>query len=231
MRWTGKPQLFSRGSQAACVSVALVLVWGCSTPGSDDEAGTVEVFHGEGALGSSATEGDWDSALAESHVNCGVDDVYTEDLDALLEDRVPEEGWSRPASEEQNRCGDDFETLLFRVANCEREMQDLPVLECDLRMVWAGRAHSQDMEQRGYFDHVTPEGVSPDERIDERGVDWTATAENIAQAPTMALAHTAWMESEGHRSNVLSADFTHMGVGVIKGQAGYMATALFLRPM
>lgn len=234
MRWTGKPEVLCRGGKAAFVAVALVLGWGCSTPGSDSDGQgtkTVEVYYTEGAVGGSATKGDWDSALAESHVECGVDDVNIEDLDSQLDEGVMEDGWNRPVSDEQNRCGDDFETLLFRVANCERKVRGLSPLECDLRMVWAGREHSRDMERRGYFDHVTPEGVTPDERLDERGVDWRATAENIAQAPTMALAHTAWMESEGHRSNVLSTDFTHMGVGVIEGQAGYMVTVLFLRPM
>lgn len=205
----------------------------CATSGDDvDGAGetTVVIRVTEGAIGGPATQGDWDAAMAEDHVECGVDDVRTDDIDDELDHSVADQGWERPQPDAEDRCGDDYETLLYRVANCERRMRGLPPLECDLRMVWAGREHSQDMEERGYFDHITPEGATPAERLDERGVHWLATAENIAQAPTMSLAHTAWMQSQGHRESVLSPDVTHMGVGIIEGERGYMITALYIEP-
>lgn len=182
----------------------------------------------EGGIGGPATRGDWNSATAEPHVECGLDDVYHDDIDDLLRDSVPDVGWNRPRLDEPNRCGDDFETLLFRLANCERRVRSLPELECDLRLVWAGREHSNDMDQRDFFGHETPDGVTPDERLNRREVEWSATAENLAQAPTMALVQTGWMESAGHRETTLRTDITHFGVGVVKTNRGYLATAMLI---
>lgn len=215
------------------LGVGVALAMACSASGDKvDGAGEhhVMIRVSDGAIGGPATQGDWDAATAEPNVECGVDDVRSDDIGDRQDHSVPDEGWDKPRTPSGDRCGDDYETLLFRMTNCEREVRGLPALDCDRRMVWAGREHSRDMERRDYFDHVTPEGLTPDDRLDERGVDWLATAENIAQAPTLALAHTAWMESRGHRTNVLSADVTHMGVGVIEGERGYMITTLFIDP-
>lgn len=180
------------------------------------------------ALEGPATRGDWDAATAESEVHCGLDDVAHDDIGDSRQSRVPDEGWDRPREPGGQRCGDDFETLLFRLTNCEREARGLPPLRCDERLVWAGRAHSKDMNERDYFSHVTPEGKSAGQRLTDRGVDWRTSAENIAMAPTMALAHTGWMESRGHRENILRPNVDRVGIGIVKADRGYVMTALFI---
>ncbi len=225
-----------RWAKLAVWLAGLVWMTGCNSSGlgaeidgEKDRLVTIPVT--EGTIGGPATKGDWDAARAQPNVKCGTDEVRTDDLGSRVEDMVASEGYERPKmDDEEDRCGDDYETLLFRVANCERQKRELPPLSCDMRLVWVGRQHSRDMERRRYFDHVTPEGISADERLDEKGIKWKGTAENIALAPTMALAHTAWMESEGHRKNVLSTEVTHVGFGVVERQRGFMATALFLMP-
>lgn len=220
--------------QPRLVVLTLLLIVGCAAPAAeqreytgDQDAPSQETIVIQGSLDGPATEGDWDSATAETHVQCGLDDVEHGDIDEVRSDAVPEQGWGERQSDESGRCGDDFETLMFRLANCEREVRDLPPLECDLRLVWASRAHSLDMRERDYFSHRSPDGLGPGTRLSERGVDWRSSAENIAIAPTMALAHTGWMESEGHRRNILREENTYTGVGVIKASRGYILTTLF----
>lgn len=219
----------TRGIGVVVLAVGLV---GCAAitgdeddDGFDEDADTVIVS--AEALEGPATQGDWDAATAESEVRCGLDDVRHDDIGDARRDGVPQQGWERRQTSGRHRCGDDFETLLFRLTNCEREARNLPPLQCDERLVWAGRAHSKDMHERDYFSHVTPEGKAAGQRLTERGVHWRTSAENIAMAPTMALAHSSWMQSRGHRENILRANVDTVGIGVVRAERGYVMTALF----
>lgn len=205
---------------------------GCTALSSDgDGAANDEVVEQyvviEGGFGGPATRGDWEAATESPHVQCGLADVAHDDIDDTSQTQVPDDGWSRQQADSGDRCGDDYETLLFRLSNCERRARDLPPLKCDLRATWISREHSKDMRDRGYFSHRSPEGKGPGERLADRGVEWSTSAENIALAPTMAHAHEGWMESEGHRQNILRREVTHMGIGVIETEYGYMMTQMF----
>lgn len=182
----------------------------------------------QGGIDGPATDGNWDAAVAEPNVQCGLDDVAHDDIGDNHSTTVPGQGWSHRQNPDTRRCGDDYETLLFRLANCEREARGMEPLRCDERLVWAGRAHSKDMHERDYFSHSTPEGKQPGDRLKDHGVNWRASAENIAIAPTMALAHTGWMESDGHRRNILRQEVDHMGIGVVRTDRGYVMTALYI---
>lgn len=181
----------------------------------------------EGGLGGPATRGDWDAATSERHVQCGIDDIEHSDLADAYDDAIPRRGWDQRQSDASDRCGDDFETILFRLANCEREARDLPPFQCDLRLVWSSREHSKDMDSRGYFSHRSPEGKGPSDRLAEKGLRFRATGENLALAPTMAYTHAGWMMSKGHRENILHPRFTHTGIGVVLTEVGYMQTSMF----
>ena len=88
------------------------------------------------------------------------------------------------------------------------------------------RAHSADMRDRGYFDHVDPEGLDPFDRAEQAGL--TALAENIAVGqPDPAAVMADWMNSPGHRANILDCSLTHLGVGVAQGDGGPWWTQLF----
>lgn len=194
----------------------------------EEPAGDQQYVVVEGGLEGPATRGDWDAALADPHVRCGLDDVAHGDIGDTHRDGVPDSGWDTEQVDDTNRCGDDYETLLFRLTNCERRARDLPPLTCDERLVWAGRDHSRDMIDRNYFSHRTPEGTSPGQRLSERGVEWRTSSENIAMAPTMALAHSGWMRSDGHRQNILRREVEYIGIGVIRSPHGYVMTSLFV---
>jgi uncharacterized protein YkwD len=78
----------------------------------------------------------------------------------------------------------------------------------------AAQEHSDDMSQRNYFSHDTPEGEPFDQRIEDAGYS-SPGAENIAQGTTTAAqTMQLWMNSSGHRRNILNCSLTKIGVGV-----------------
>jgi uncharacterized protein YkwD len=77
------------------------------------------------------------------------------------------------------------------------------------------RDYARDMWQRNYFGHVSPEGKSVADRLDEAGITFQVVGENLALAPTLTTAHIGLMNSEGHRANILEPDFKRVGIGVI----------------
>ncbi|KOV64065.1 sigma-70 family RNA polymerase sigma factor [Streptomyces sp. MMG1121] len=92
----------------------------------------------------------------------------------------------------------------------------------------AAQGHSDDMAARGYFDHVSPDGTDPGQRITAAGYRWSTYGENIAEGqPTPQAVMDAWMNSPGHRANILNCAFKEIGVGVNKGSGGPLWTQDF----
>jgi uncharacterized protein YkwD len=88
------------------------------------------------------------------------------------------------------------------------------------------KAHSSDMIQRQFFSHSNPDGKSPFDRLAEAGVGYRAAAENILYGEaTASRALELWLNSPGHRENLLNCSFTHHGVGRVDTHW----THLFLR--
>jgi uncharacterized protein YkwD len=79
-------------------------------------------------------------------------------------------------------------------------------------------AHSADMQRRRYFSHDTPEGRGPFDRLRAAGVGYAAAAENIGQGPlTGTDALNLWLNSAGHRRNMLNCTYSHHGVAMAGG--------------
>ncbi|WP_062205880.1 CAP domain-containing protein [Streptomyces sp. NBRC 109706] len=86
-------------------------------------------------------------------------------------------------------------------------------LRLDAGLTNVALAHSRDMAQRGYFDHTDPDGRTPWDRAASAGIS-NMGGENIAMGqPDAQSVMDAWMNSEGHRANILNCDFTTMGLG------------------
>ncbi len=158
---------------------------------------------------------DGSSKSPDGFAKCGLGDIRTDDLGTMTSTEVPDGTWNALVPDEPARCGDDFETTIWRLMNCERITLNTAPVACDQRLVWLGRQHSQDMIDRDYFDHVSPEGETPFQRMDERGIQWRGAGENIALNPTADGAHLSWMDSSGHRSNILG-NYTHASCGGIE---------------
>jgi uncharacterized protein YkwD len=124
------------------------------------------------------------------------------------------------------------EQAVFNQVNYERVLRRLDALVMDERLREVARAHSQDMVLRDFFSHVNPDGDDPFDRIRSGGVSYNIAGENIAwnNYPDPAeVAVEGWMDSPGHRENILRSEFTCTGVGVASdGEGGYYFTQVFI---
>jgi uncharacterized protein YkwD len=94
-------------------------------------------------------------------------------------------------------------------------------LELDQALRSAARSHAADMAARDYFDHDSPEGLSPFDRMREGGYRGCAMGENIAAGqPDPAAVMESWLQSPGHCANIMQPDFTLLGVGYVEGDVG-----------
>lgn len=109
-----------------------------------------------------------------------------------------------------------FADEVLRLVNVERTSRGISPLLWDDSAARAAFAHSSDMTQRGYFSHTSPEGQNTGDRLAAaQAGSWSAWGENIAQGQrSPAQVMGAWMNSQGHRDNILRTIFTHLGVGV-----------------
>lgn len=107
------------------------------------------------------------------------------------------------------------EKRMFELLNKDRENNGMKPLVFDDALRDVGRAHCKDMFARGYFSHYTPEGLSPFDRMTNAGIKYNAAGENLAYAPTAEIAELGFMNSPGHRANILSANFGRVGIGVM----------------
>lgn len=113
---------------------------------------------------------------------------------------------------------------MLATVNARREAVGAAPLALDPRLNEAAQRHAEDMLRRSYYNHLSPEGRQPRERVVEAGYRPSLVAENIARGhTTVEEAMDAWMLSRGHRGNLLHAAFTEMGVGCAVGRnaAGY----------
>jgi uncharacterized protein YkwD/uncharacterized membrane protein required for colicin V production len=119
------------------------------------------------------------------------------------------------------------EKRLVKMVNDERTGRGLKPLKADVRVRTVARRHSADMYKRGYFCHVSPNGLDPFERIEAGKIDFTRAGENLALAPTIEMVHRGLMNSPNHKENILRRQFTNIGIGVYKGPYGLMVTQNF----
>lgn len=111
-------------------------------------------------------------------------------------------------------CGNAIEMEQLAETNVARREFGLTELVCDDALTRAARLHSQDMCELGYFEHDSADGRTFADRIRAQGVMYRTAGENIAWGqPTPAAVHEAWMDSPGHRANILNGDFGRIGIG------------------
>jgi uncharacterized protein YkwD len=113
-----------------------------------------------------------------------------------------------------------YEDQVLSLVNTERAKAGCGPVKDDTALRNLARAHSGDMADRGYFSHDTPEGKTPWDRAKAAGIGYLG-AENIARGQkTPAAVMEAWMNSPGHRANILDCSLTKLGVGVRMGGEG-----------
>lgn len=109
---------------------------------------------------------------------------------------------------------------VLALVNQERAKVGCSPLSTSAPLTSLAQNFSEDMADRGFFDHTDPDGDTPWDRAAEAGVQGLA-AENIARGQADAQAvMEGWMNSEGHRANILNCDYKTIGIGVHEGSGG-----------
>lgn len=121
----------------------------------------------------------------------------------------PQPGTGAPSAEAER---------VLTLVNQERAKAGVAPLVFHAALNQAAQGHAEDMALRGYFDHYSPEGVGPGTRITQAGYRWVTYAENIAAGyGTPEAVVTAWMNSAGHRANILNSRLKEFGCGIARG--------------
>lgn len=118
---------------------------------------------------------------------------------------------------------------VLKLVNAERTKQGLGTLVWDEPLVAAAMTRAEEITVK--FEHRRPDGKSWNSILEERNISWTGCAENIAygQATPEAVVK-AWMNSDGHRANILNGSYTKIGIGCYKNSSGvYYWTQLFVK--
>lgn len=109
----------------------------------------------------------------------------------------------------------DWQQELLRLVNDARATAGVPPLSVDSRLTEAAQAHSQDQANHRNLSHSGSDGSEVGDRAARAGYDSTFVGENVAHNyPTVQALFSGWMNSSGHRDNILSPNYRHMGLGV-----------------
>lgn len=118
-------------------------------------------------------------------------------------------------SVDSTKLAQAYEKQIFDLTNVFRLKQGAALLTWDDLAAKSARNHSKDMHDRDFFNHTNPDGKSPFDRMKSLGIKYSWAAENIAAGFRNAFeAHNGWLNSEGHRKNLLNENMERLGVGV-----------------
>jgi len=133
-----------------------------------------------------------------------------------------------PVSENSHTFLAADERAMLELVNAARRAAGLAPLLSDPDLTRLARMKARDMVDRQYFSHYSPTYGFPFDMMRTYGVTYRYAGENIAGAPTVARAHAALMQSPGHRANILSNNYTKVGIGIVDGGPyGKMFVQLF----
>jgi len=108
---------------------------------------------------------------------------------------------------------------MLNLVNEERAKVGVSPLCYNQKLINAAQKHSNDMEEKDYFSHTGKDGSDPGDRIEREGYDWQSYGENIAWGQkSVSGVMNSWMNSSGHKANILSGSKTHFGAGWAKNE-------------
>lgn len=125
------------------------------------------------------------------------------------------------------------ENEVIRLVNVQRSKAGLQQLKTNWQLCRVARYKSADMASKGYFDHNSPTYGTPFKMMESFGLRFSAAGENLAYGQrTPAEVMNGWMNSPGHRNNIMSQSYTEIGVGLAKNKSGVSYwTQMFIKPM
>jgi len=167
----------------------------------------IRVFAGVGNWYIVQVEGDYVGAVSKDYVRA----IY------------PNNGGSSNSSGESNTGNANTSNLtadeleVFNLINNERIKNGLTALKVDLEVQNVAKIKAQDMVSNNYFSHTSPTYGSPFDMLKSFKISYKTAGENIAGNSSNAATVTAWMNSSGHKANILNSSFNYTGIGVVNG--------------
>ncbi|WP_205168031.1 SafA/ExsA family spore coat assembly protein [Bacillus pakistanensis] len=130
-----------------------------------------------------------------------------------------------------DQTSETYTNEVVKLVNQERARAGLAPLKENWELSRVARYKSVDMIAKNYFSHTSPTYGSPFQMMKDFGISYQAAGENIAAGQrTPQEVVQAWMNSEGHRKNIMSPTFTEIGVGYAKGGSyGHYWTQMFIK--
>lgn len=129
----------------------------------------------------------------------------------------------------------EMETAVQQQINKIRTSNNLKPLENNPKLAAVAREYSRKMAREKFFSHTSPQGDTPAQRVRAGGLFYLVVGENLfmsVNAPhPVPLAVTGWMESPGHRENILRPEYRETGIGVWRNGNTYYITQLFMRSL
>ena len=122
---------------------------------------------------------------------------------------------STPSQTENTNGLTADEQEVFNLVNAKRTATGLAALSIDAEVQKVARDKAQDMVDNNYFSHTSPIYGSPFDMMKSYGIKYKAAGENIAGNSSNSGAVNAWMNSEGHKANILSNNYNYTGIGVV----------------
>ncbi|MFJ8752528.1 sigma-70 family RNA polymerase sigma factor [Streptomyces sp. NPDC102441] len=135
---------------------------------------------------------------------------------------------SEPAPAPKASSAPSVADEVIALVNAERAKEGCASVSGNSLLTKAASGHSADMAARDYFSHTSPDGTDPGARITAAGYRWSTYGENIAKGqPTAAAVMDSWMNSDGHRANILNCAFKEIGIGREDSSGGPVWTQNF----
>jgi uncharacterized protein YkwD len=203
------------------LTAAATSLWALGSPldglAVSDDAPTTASVEATSPEASASPEAVVEDAVGEAGMR-------TQEPEPVPTSESPEPTTEEPAEEDGDDSGGEDESVSTEYADIETAIADLVTearseagcgeLERDWRLDKAARLHAEDMAVNDYFDHTSQDGRGPTERAAEQGYEG-GVGENIAAGyPDAESVMQGWMDSEGHRANILNCDYSVLGVGV-----------------
>jgi uncharacterized protein YkwD len=128
-----------------------------------------------------------------------------------------------------------MEKAMGRRVNQDRAGKGLPPLGYDEALADVARFHADDMQRNKFFAHESPSSGALDDRLARAGYLAAIARENLAEALDVDSAEDGLLKSPGHYANIMSADVTHIGVGIVRGGVAdprnFLFVQVFARPV
>lgn len=169
----------------------------------------VRVFAGVGNWYVIQTDGDYIGAVSQEYIKA----IYP-NSSGNNSGQTNNSGGQSSGSQTSSTMNSD-EKEVFNLINKQRTNNGLTALKVDEELQRVARIKAEDMVTNNYFSHQSPTYGSPFDMLNSFKISYRAAGENIAANSSNSGAVNSWMNSSGHKANILSSSFNYTGVGVV----------------